>query len=169
MKMRGFWSVKLVDTLGLILFVTAEFAIAAMAFLIAADVVMRYAFHRPWGWVFDLGGFVMASVLFLGLAHVLRQDRHIRVEVFTRKLSERKIACLELVTSILASAALIVVIWNGWEWALRALRMGLVSSGYPPLPLFPAMVIVPIGGAACVLQLLIRIVRNLQVIRHRTQ
>lgn len=154
------WSL---DGLSKLLFGAMVVALLLVTGLQFVDVMMRYLFRKPLGMSYDVGTVFVPVMVFLGLAYLMRQGRHIKVELFAQRLSKRTGAAIDVVTSFLAMAALAVVTVKGWDWAVRGLRLGLETGGTWRLPYFPALLMVPIGAGLCCLQLMRKMVRDLKV------
>ena len=48
----------------------------------------------------------------------------------------------------------VVLTWKGWEYAFLAYKQGMISGSILEIPLFPIMVLIPIGGFMLCLQFL---------------
>lgn len=144
--------------IGMIAFVAACLALAGLVLLTAVDVVLRYIFKAPLGFSGDVGAFVLVSVVFLGLSATLEKDRHIRVELFWGRFSPTTQARLELAMSILAMAAYALITLQAWKMGMKAIRIGTVTWGYPPVPVYPPMILASVGAGLLCLHLLLRIV-----------
>ena len=55
--------------------------VVAMMVLTTADVVARYVFNSPTMWADEMASYLLIAIVFLGLAHNLRTDGHIRIDV----------------------------------------------------------------------------------------
>ncbi len=54
-------------------------ALAGMMIVTSAEVVSRALFNYSIGWSFDVVGFLVGAVAFLGIAYTQAQKRHIRM------------------------------------------------------------------------------------------
>jgi TRAP-type C4-dicarboxylate transport system permease small subunit len=123
-----------------------------MVAAISFEVVARYAFSAPTRWAYDTALILFAWLGMLGGPLALRRDAHIRVDIFTARLTERARALVDLATLPLVGFFLILVVWKvGWA-AIDAWQNGLrrPTDWAPPLFLFLAPA--PIGAALLLLQ-----------------
>jgi TRAP-type transport system small permease protein len=70
--------------------------------IISAGALSRYLFNMPILGVDEISGYLNVVIGFLALAYTFQEDRHVRVDVVTGRLSPRARAILEVVSSTLA-------------------------------------------------------------------
>lgn len=90
----------------------------ALMVLVTSDVVARYGFNSPSNWADEGAAFLLIAVVFLGLAHNLRQGSHIRIDAFTKPLPARAKAVLELIVygiGVLFSVVLVLGAWTRFD------------------------------------------------------
>lgn len=81
--------------------------------LVCYDVFMRYFFSNSKTWILELEWHLFALVFLLGAAMTLKDDKHVRVDVFYADWSPRRQAWINLVGSLLLLIPwCIVVIWK---------------------------------------------------------
>lgn len=114
--------------------------------LIAWSVVMRYVFHRPPVWVDDVIGFLLVGIVMLASAQALRRGEHIGVDLLTARLGPRgrRWARAMALLAVLAVCAIFVV--NGWQTAMFAKQLGIVTEGQVELPAWLLQLAIPLGG-----------------------
>lgn len=137
-------------------------AIAGVAVLImmavtAADVVMRYAFHQPIRWAFELvTQYLLIGSFFFAFSYTLRTNENVAVDYFARHIP------LKVYHPLMAAGHLVAaVIFAGvcWLSALDTYEAWLNNDalmGALIWPTWSAKIIVPIGAAALSLRLLHR-------------
>lgn len=93
----------------------------------------------------DFAGFLLAAASFLALAYTFKHGGHIRVSLFTSRLSEKKAICFERFILVVASALtaylayeLCYMVWESWDYEE-------VSSGFVAVPLWIVQLPVAIG------------------------
>lgn len=118
----------------------AALALALMMIHVTIDVVMRYLFNAPLtGTIEVVSAYYMVAVIALPLAYVHYRDQHIRVELFTTGLSERRVRQLDT-----AVEALLLVMFTGiavlsFEEALAKTEANEVwEAGQGLIPVWPA-------------------------------
>lgn len=105
-------------------------------------VVLRYVFDIGFIWVQESIIWMHAVVFMLGAAYTLREDEHVRVDVFYRGMSERRQAWVDLLGVLVFLLPLCVFLaWNSVEFVLQSWRIGESSRepGGLPFPFFPML------------------------------
>lgn len=75
--------------------------IAAMALVITADVVLRYALNHPLAWAGPVAMFCMVWMVYLGSAAVSRFGSHICLDFFSERIGPRGRAALDLAVELI--------------------------------------------------------------------
>ena len=105
-------------------------------------VILRYVFDVGFIWVQESIIWMHAVVFMLGAAYTLREDEHVRVDVFYRGMSERRRAWVDLVGVLVFLVPLCVFLaWNSIDFVLQSWRIGEASRepGGLPYPFFPML------------------------------
>jgi len=67
--------------------IAAVFMFAIMM-IVFSDVIMRYAFNKPFSWAYDLiSMYLMAGVFFLVLSEAYASNAHVSVDILQQKFS----------------------------------------------------------------------------------
>lgn len=128
-----------------------------------AIVVLRYAFNTGWIAMQESILFMHALVFMLGAAYTLKQDGHVRVDIFYRKLGARGKAWVDLLgTLILLLPVNLFIFWVSWDyvassWAL--LEGSREAGGLPGVFLLKSTML--LMACLLVLQGLAMLARNL--------
>ena len=73
----------------------------AIMIIVFSDVVMRYAFNRPFSWAYDLISlYLMAGIFFLVLSEAYTSRAHVSVDILQQKFSPAMIRLSEIVTCV---------------------------------------------------------------------
>ena len=105
-------------------------------------VVMRYLFDAGLIWVQESVVWMHAAVFMLGAAYTLRDEEHVRVDVFYRRMSDRARAWVDLVGVVVFLLPLCLFLaWNSVDfvtqsWSIREMSR---ESGGLPYPLVPML------------------------------
>jgi TRAP-type mannitol/chloroaromatic compound transport system permease small subunit len=134
--------------------------ILIMVMVVCFEVVMRYGLRAPTVWATELITFVFAGYIFLGAGYTLLHRDHVNMDVFYSRLSPRTQAFLDVFTAAFAVAYCWVVMATGWETAWNALQTGRTTGSDWNPPLFPAAVLLPIGAALLLLQVIAKLIRD---------
>ena len=102
-------------------------ALLAMMGHVAGDVIGRSFFGAPIDGTLEIvSGYYMVAVVFLPLAFVTRNDDHIYVELFTRRMGAGRIALLDAAVEFLA---LLFVGFLAWQSAVEHCRWRSLGNG----------------------------------------
>lgn len=128
--------------------------VAAMAVLVSANVLSRYFFSRSVPSVLEMTEFLLPFPIFLGLACVQLDRRHLRVEVLVLRLPARIQAVLDLVACLAGCFAFSLLAWQTSLSAVNSWLYNEVSQGELPIPLYPVRFLLAVGSVLMILQLL---------------
>ncbi len=154
------------DRLGKVLHYIAAVCILLIIVIVTYEVVARYLFDSPTWWSGEISVYLLIITVFFPLAYGLAQESHVKVDLVFNRLSPGHQAKLNLITSILALAFFVLLTWQSGYNSWTAYQRNVTSSGTHPLPLFPVLVAIPLGGFALCLQFLIKIGRHLSFIKN---
>lgn len=79
----------------------ASWLTTALVVLIVIDVVFRYLFKDTAAWIIELEWHFFAIIFLLGGAYALKEDKHVRVDLFYSNFSERDKAWVNLLGTLL--------------------------------------------------------------------
>lgn len=132
--------------------------------VVVYEVTMRYFFHRPTQWVFEVALFFFAASVVLGGCYVLKERSHVNMDVLYSRLSLRKKAILDVITSFVFFAFIGVLLFQSsimaWDsWAMNAHS----ESPWGP-PLSPIVTTIPIAAFLLLLQGLAKLIRSLRLV-----
>jgi TRAP-type C4-dicarboxylate transport system permease small subunit len=141
---------------------------AAQLYLLCAlittyEVVMRYVFHAPTQWAFEVVMVLCASAWVLSVGYVTRHRRHIGITVLYVLAPPRVRWVLDLLINLVAIVAVAILLYAAWEPAMRALgsiqRTGSAFNSPEPTIL---KVMLVIGAGLYSLQLIANLVKLLR-------
>jgi TRAP-type mannitol/chloroaromatic compound transport system permease small subunit len=130
----------------------ASFLILILVAIIMYEVVGRYLFNAPTQWVNELSQYLLCGVVMMGGAYCLAEYEHVRVDILHRNFGPRLQAGLEIFTCLLVLSFVSAMVWKGGEASFDAFTHDTRSMSVLEMPLFPSMVLVPIGAAMLGLQ-----------------
>jgi TRAP-type mannitol/chloroaromatic compound transport system permease small subunit len=113
----------------------ASWLTTALMLLVCIDVVIRYALSDTQAWIIELEWHLFGLIFLLGAGYAFKHDRHVRVDVFYAKFSERDKAWVNLIGGVLFLlpwAAILIMV--SFEYADIAFRIGEGSPDPGGLP-----------------------------------
>jgi TRAP-type transport system small permease protein len=118
------WSARILDYLSALL-------IGAMVLAIFLQVVARYLFNFPLAWPEELGRFLFAWIVFIGIVPVLRTDEMPALDLIHGWLPEKADTLLSLVVSLLVLGFLLIMLKGGIELTARQIAQTSVALEIP--------------------------------------
>ncbi len=120
----------------------------AMVLLTTVIVVMRYVFDAGMIWMQESVTWMHAAVFMVGAAYTLLHEEHVRVDIFYRKMSERRRAMVDLIGVIIflmplcGFLALTAYDFAAVSWSIDETSREPGGLPYPMIPLLKSLVIV---------------------------
>jgi len=135
-----------------------------MLFVAVYEVFMRYAFNAPTSWGFELTIFIYGLHFILGYSFTDSHNGHVRVDIFSARLSARPRAILEIVTLLVIFFPFmtLMTIFAGKFAFYSASMKELASSSWAP-PIWPIKIMMCVGFLFLWLQGLGNLLHHLHV------
>ncbi len=132
----------------------------AVAFIITYEIVMRQYFLKPTVWVAEGTVFGCGLLYMLGGAWTLRQDHHVRVDVFYHGLSQRGKAIVDCITYFAFLLYIAVMIWAFWFYVAESVRLRETTMSPWDPPIWPFKVAFLVSLVMLLFQQTAKFVRN---------
>ena len=125
-----------------------------MAVGIGYEVVVRYVFHAPTSWAFDMSYIAYGTLFMMGGAYTLSRGGHVRGDFIYRLWKPRTQARVEFVLYFLFFfPGVIALIVAGWKYAERSWRYLEVSVNSPAgIPIFHFKTVIVVAGVLLFIQ-----------------
>jgi TRAP-type mannitol/chloroaromatic compound transport system permease small subunit len=128
-------------------------------------VVMRYVFDAGAVWLQESVIWMHAVVFMIGAAYTLQQQEHVRVDIFYRRMSERRRALVDLLgVALFLLPVCVFLATKAWDFVLVSwqLREGSREPGGLPYPFVPllksVLLVMPVALALQGVSMLLRAV-----------
>lgn len=106
-----------------------------MVFVTFTIVVLRYGFELGWIAMQESVVYMHALVFLIGIPYTLKNDGHVRVDIFYSKMSERSKAWVNVFGTVLLLIPVTVFIaWISWDYVTASWIMGEESGEAGGLP-----------------------------------
>lgn len=140
----------------------AVLCLAAIGLLTTLDVAMRYLFHSPFEFAFDLTSMYLfpASVL-LVLSEVFRKNENIDIDILSRHLPIRKWRLCSLVGNAAAFAIFATIAYLYIGKAVHAYAENETTFGAINWKTWPAMTVAAVGFLFLSISILFRSLQHL--------
>jgi TRAP-type mannitol/chloroaromatic compound transport system permease small subunit len=129
----------------------AGLCIAAIIVVGTADTVGRLL-NRPVMGAVEITEALLAAVIFLALPYAQRHNAHVVVDIVVQSFSNRWRKILYFFALVLTLAAFILLAKQSYEAAVQSWRVGEVSAGYLPIPVWLAKIMATTGLAIAVIE-----------------
>ncbi len=125
----------------------------AVVVLMAANVLLRYAFSVGSVWSQELEWHLLAPLVLVGMTYALQKGEHVRVDVLYAKYPPRAQAAVDVLSALLAVAFALLVVRYSLPYVQQSYAIGEISSDPGGLPYRWALkALIPIGFVLFALQ-----------------
>ncbi|WP_325176599.1 TRAP transporter small permease [Paenibacillus alkalitolerans] len=114
-----------------VLNVAIAFSLAFMAILVFGNVVLRYLFNSGITWSEEMSRFLFVWMTFLGAIGALKDNEHLGVDMFVKKLSPVLKKVVFVVTNGLVLYVLWLVLDGSWKMTLINMESMAPATGLP--------------------------------------
>jgi len=102
------------------------------------DVCMRYLFHEPTRWAFDVVKQLFGYYTILLGGYALRYGSHVRVDLLVEKFSTKTQRWIDIIGYLIFFFPFMwVLIVFSYDFAMRSWRQGEVTYGAVQIPVYP--------------------------------
>ena len=140
-----------------------------MVLVMAAIVVLRYVFQIGSIALQESITYINAFIFTFGVAYTLKEQGHVRVDIFYSRLNEKKRAWVDLFGSLLFLVpSTCFIIWISWDYVAVSWRIREASAESSGLPfVYLLKVVILVLPALLLLQGISEIVKSISVIKQR--
>lgn len=140
--------------------------LAALSLLAIACIIIAQIVGRLFGVLIpsadEFAGYALAGSTFLGLAYTFRANGHIRINMFTGRLSPKGAHAAEVFSLVLGTAVLGYFTWYLVDMAWTSWDFEDVSPGLIPVPLWIPQACIAFGTLLMTVSMLEELVRALR-------
>ena len=137
----------------------------AAMFLGTIEVVGTQILKRPIPGALELTESTMVLIVFGALAYAQIRRGHIRVELVYTKMGPRVQAAMDVFANLAAMVFFGLLLWQSYHEAVYSLQIGEATVGLIRFPLFPARLILSVGTALLLLQLVLDTIVDIRRIK----
>ncbi|WNJ19879.1 TRAP transporter small permease subunit [Pontibacter sp. G13] len=138
----------------------------ALVLVVCVDVTLRYLLSQTSAWIFELEWHMFSLIFLIGAAYTLKQDKHVRVDVFYDRYTPTQKAWVNLLGTWLLLIPMCVVVIRGSGWYIDISYTTMEGSPQPGgLPYrFLIKSAIPFGYVLLLLQAIAETIRNLFIL-----
>ena len=130
------------------------------------EVVARYVFNNPTVWSSELSEFLFGSYALVLGGYALLHGTHIKMDIIYNRFPPRRKAIIDSITVLLFFLFMSVAVWQGWEYALRAVQINEHSRSFWSPPTYHVKLLIPLGFALLLLQGVAKFIRDMVFLIH---
>jgi len=120
--------------------------------LVCCDVGSRYFLNRPLVWGVEVCEYILLGITSLGLAWLLKQDRHVKVEIVLAQLKPKAQALTNAITSGLGAITFAIIVWYGGQRVWELYQWGAQTTKVLFVPKAPLVGFLILGCLLLVIQ-----------------
>jgi TRAP-type mannitol/chloroaromatic compound transport system permease small subunit len=156
---------KVIDALGHL----CSLLMVLMIMNVFYDVIMRYFFNDVSIGMQELEWHLFAAMFMFGIAYTMKEDAHVRVDVFYDTLSVKKQALVNIFGSLVFALPItLVILYYGWGYTFDAYQMGEGSADPGGLPhRWIVRSVIPVSSLFLVLAIIHVLLSNIQVLTNK--
>lgn len=134
--------------------IMASISVVLILVLVCAEVFFRL-FNRSTMVADELGAYLNAAIVFLGMSYTLREGGFIRIELVYERLSGAALRLVDILCGLISLAFTAVIAWFIWLHIGYAYSMNTRSTSILQTPEYIPQSLMLIGLVMLVLQLLV--------------
>ncbi|CAB1076123.1 hypothetical protein D1AOALGA4SA_3921 [Olavius algarvensis Delta 1 endosymbiont] len=142
---------------------------AAIIFLLMVmllvEVLTRYILRSPLSIAEEMGGYLLVSITFMGLAYTWKEKGHVRVTLIFSRLPPRIARPIRFITLILATAFTVPLVKACWDLLADSMLFESRSGSWLRTPLVYPQTILLVGAVLLLLQLLVEILKAVMAMK----
>lgn len=139
----------------------AMFLLLPMMFVSATDVTLRKLFTATVPGTMELSSYMLALFILLGLSYTHQCRSHVRVSFLLDRFPDKVKTVVEIITSLLCLAMLLVLVFEGWIVAVEETTV----SDMLRIPQTPFRMALVVGCFSFALEVIIDIIEHLKTLR----
>jgi TRAP-type mannitol/chloroaromatic compound transport system permease small subunit len=129
------------------------------------EVIARYVFNSPTNWAHESMFLMFGAQYLIAGGFCLRENAHVRVDVFYAKFSKRKRAAVDLVTSIFFFIFAGTLLVTGWTFFMDSWQVNEVSFTEWGIQYYPIKLSIAAGAILLLLQGVSLLMNDIKTLR----
>ena len=151
---------RLLDFFAVLAGIVAAFITVA----VCAGIVTRFMFNRPMAWVIEISEYSLLYIAFLSAAWVMKNNKHVSVDLVYHSFSPKNKVISDLFTSILGGLVFLIVTYFGFKVTRNQYITKYFTPTFLEAPKFVVTLIIPVGSFLLLIQIIRKICRNFNLL-----
>lgn len=150
---------------------TVSWLTLLLVLLVCFNVMRRHFFNSADAWGGELEWHLFALIFLLGAGYAFKYERHVRVDLFYAKYSERNKAWTNLIGGLLFLIPwCAIVIWFSWNYAMGSWEINETSPNPNGLPYrYIIKFAITVGIGFLLLQALSSVIQSIMTLMDRSK
>lgn len=127
--------------------------------MVLVEVLTRYIMQSPLSIADELGGYLLVSITFLGLAYTWKEQGHVRVELLVNLFPPRLRRVIRFITLLMATLFCVPMIAGSYSLIQDSLLFGVRSGSWMRTPMAYPQVLLLVGSVLLLLQFVSEIIK----------
>jgi len=120
------------------------------------EIIMRYFIGRSELWTLETTEFSLLYITFLATAWLLKEERHVTMDLVLSRFKLRNQAKISAVTSVIGAVMFLMLTWYGAKVTWQSFQTGYLLPTMMEAPAFAILLIIPVGSFLLFIQFLRR-------------
>ncbi len=162
---------RFVDMVMLVMAWLGAIFIMFILFVVSAGAISRYFFHISITWTTELTEYSLLYITFLLAPWVLKQDRHVRVDILLNIIqskNKRVLAIIEIVGNLLGFVIFGILGYYGMLVTVDNFVRHVTNPTVLAFPKAPLLMVIPLGCILLVVQFARRVSYWINALRKRS-
>jgi len=127
------------------------------------EVIARYIFNSPTNWAHESMFLLFGMQYLISGAYAYLNDSHVRVDVFYARLSDRRKAIADVLTSVFFFIFAGTLLATGWIFSMDSVSVMEVSFTEWAIQYWPVKLVIFLGAVLILLQGIAKLLRDLRI------
>ena len=135
-----------------------------VVFVIVYEIIARYVFHSPTQWGTESMIMGCALTYVMGGAWAIQSEKHIKMELFYGKLSQKAKAIIDIITYFFFVLYIGMFLWASTKYSWQSFQLKETSASAWDPPIYPIKIALTLGVLLVLLQGTAKFMRNLLIL-----
>ena len=118
------------------------------------DVILRFFFNKPSGWVVEYAEYSLLYITFLSAAWVLREQRHVKLDLMLERIEPSRQDFINGITSGIGMIVFMGFAWYAFTSTLHFYEIGYRMATSLRTLKWPIIAVIPVGSLLVSIQFL---------------
>jgi TRAP-type C4-dicarboxylate transport system permease small subunit len=143
----------------------AVFSLFFLTIVVTVGTLCRYLFNMPILGVDEISGYLNLLIGMLALSFTLQKERHVRIDIITKRLSERMQMKIEVVAVILALILLSQLMYTSWYTWIKLIATDERAQTFLRTPISWPYGFMMLGWALLIIAFVVHLTKSILKLR----